>query len=340
MAPNQKAPGRVVFVGNIPYGGTEELIIETLGRVGQVDSFRLVYDKDTGRPKGYGFATFADADAAASAVRNLNMHEIMGRQIKVDWSKDNGAGEHAPPDNMDSHAQNPYPPMNMNGQPPAPIQVQQPGALGPLPPGADLPPNLTCADAISRTLSTLPAPQLLDILSQMKGLVMTDPAKATELLRQAPQLAYAIFQSLLLLQLVDGSILGSLIENSAAPAPVAQPPPVQQQPAHIARPPMNYPGYPPQVPTPQPQVHMQHPYAQPPSVPPQQYAPPPQVPPQPYAQPPQVQPQPQAQAPTMDQQAMYAQVMALTAEQIGQLAPEQQQQILQLRQFIMTGGRP
>ncbi|MBK5652213.1 MAG: hypothetical protein I4N50_11250, partial [Rhizobium sp.] len=179
-----------------------------------------------------------------------------------------------------------------------------------------------CPDAISRTLSTIPPPQLLDILSQMKGLVMTDPAKAVELLRQAPQLAYAIFQSLLLLQLVDGSILGSLIETAtAAPAPAQQPAPA------VARPPMNYPSYPPQVPTPQPQVHVPHPYAQPP---PQQYAP----------QPPQPQSQPQAQAPSMDQQAMYAQVMALTPEQINQLAPEQRNQIMQLRQILMSGGRP
>jgi len=324
MAPNQKAPGRVVFVGNIPYGGTEELIVETLGRVGQVNSFRLVYDKDTGRPKGYGFAEFADADAAASAVRNLNDYDLMGRKIKVDWSKDNGAGDHAPPDHhtQQPQAPNPYPPMN--GQPPAAAAAPapQPGALGPIPPGVDLPPNLTCPDAISRTLSTIPPPQLLDILSQMKGLVMTDPAKAVELLRQAPQLAYAIFQSLLLLQLVDGSILGSLIETAtAAPAPAQQPAPA------VARPPMNYPSYPPQVPTPQPQVHVPHPYAQPP---PQQYAP----------QPPQPQSQPQAQAPSMDQQAMYAQVMALTPEQINQLAPEQRNQIMQLRQILMSGGRP
>jgi RNA recognition motif-containing protein len=35
-----------------------------------------------GGPKGYGFADFADADAAASAVRNLNDHEVMGRKIR------------------------------------------------------------------------------------------------------------------------------------------------------------------------------------------------------------------------------------------------------------------
>ncbi|KAF1931851.1 uncharacterized protein M421DRAFT_417594 [Didymella exigua CBS 183.55] len=242
MAPSDKA-GRVVFIGNIPYGGTEELIIETLGRVGQVLNFRLVYDKETGRPKGFGFAEFADADAAASAVRNLNDYEIMGRKLRVDWSNDNGSGDNAPA-------------AATNGQATEIAQPQPSSTLGPLPPGVDLPPNLTCPDAISRTLSTLPAPQLLDILSQMKGLVMTDAAKATELLRQAPQLAYAIFQSLLLLNLVDPSMLGALVETAPAAAAAAAPPP-----ATYSMPP----GYPPQAaptrpqPQPQPQAYAQAP---------------------------------------------------------------------------------
>ncbi|OAL51998.1 hypothetical protein IQ07DRAFT_642883 [Pyrenochaeta sp. DS3sAY3a] len=305
MAPNDKA-GRVVFIGNIPYGGTEELIVETLQRVGQVNNFRLVYDKETGRPKGFGFAEFADADAAASAVRNLNDYDLMGRKLRVDWSNESGSG--------DNSASNRDAPPPMNGQPAAPAPVQQSSALGPLPPGVELPPTLTCPDAISRTLSTLPPEQLLDILSQMKGLVMTDPAKATELLRQAPQLAYAIFQSLLLLQLVDPQILGSLVETSAAPAPIPQPQPVQQPPPVV----QPYPGYPPQpIPTPQ-QVQ--------------------QPTPQPYAQPPPPQPQPQAGA--LDQQALYAQVMALTPAQIDQLTPEYRAQIMQIRQMLMGGGRP
>jgi cleavage stimulation factor subunit 2 len=278
--------------------------------VGQVINFRLVYDKETGRPKGFGFAEFADADAAASAVRNLNDHEIMGRKLRVDWSNENGSGDNAPSNQPPNPNPSSFPPMN--GQLPEQAQAPPSSALGPLPPGVDLPPNLTCPDAISRTLSTLPPPQLLDILSQMKGLVMTDPAKATELLRQAPQLAYAIFQSLLLLQLVDPQILGSLVETATAtPAPVAQPPPMQQPPPQVARPPVNNPVYPPQVPTPQPQQHM-----------PQQYA----------------QPPPQPQAP--DNSAMYAQVMALTPDQINQLPAEHRAQILQLRQILMSGNRP
>jgi cleavage stimulation factor subunit 2 len=241
----------------------------------------------------------------------------MGRKLRVDWSNDNGAGDNAPSNQPQNppQVQNTYPPMN--GQASEPVQAPQSSALPPLPPGADMPPNLTCPDAISRTLATLPPPQLLDILSQMKGLVMTDPAKATELLRQAPQLAYAIFQSLLLLELVDPRILGSLVETAtAAPAPVAQLPPMQQQAPPVARPPLNYAPYPQQAPTPQPPVHM----------------------PQPYAQPPPVQQPPQPQAP--DQQQLYAQIFALTPEQIASLPPEHRASVLQIRNQVMAGGRP
>ena len=140
--------------------------------------------------------------------------------------------------NAQHPAQNPPP----NGyQPPVP------GGLPPLPPGIDLQPNITCPDAISKTLATLPAPQLLDILSQMKGLVMGDPAKATELLKQAPQLAYAIFQALLLMGLVDTSVLGSVVEQASHPAqPPAHPVPSRQAPTY--QPPPATPLPPPQQP--------------------------------------------------------------------------------------------
>jgi cleavage stimulation factor subunit 2 len=293
MAPSDKA-GRVVFIGNIPYGGTEEMIIDTLGRVGQVLNFRLVYDKDTGRPKGFGFAEFADADAAASAVRNLNDYEVMGRKLRVDWSNDNGAGDAAPVG---------YTPQPTNGQPDIPVP-QPSTTLPPLPPGVELPPSFTCPDAISRTLSTLPPSQLLDILSQMKGLVMQDPAKATELLRQAPQLSYAIFQSLLILNLVDSSILGEIIDQTtaavAASAPPPQPTPVQPQ----VQPQRPFPGYAP------------HPVPTPPVLQ-QQYQPPAPAP-----------------APQMTAEDLYRAVMAMPQHQIDALPPDQRMQILAARQLM------
>jgi cleavage stimulation factor subunit 2 len=259
--------------------------------VGQILSFRLVYDQDTGKPKGYGFAEFADKDAADSAVRNLNNYQMGGRELRVDFSNAGGSK-----DDSNSNQQRQAPP-------PAAAQPQGMNGVGPLPPGSDLPPGLTCHDAISKTLSTLPAPQLLDILSQMKGLVTGDPAKATELLRQAPQLSYAIFQALLLMGLVDSNHIASVVNESqqqaAAPPPV--PTPKQQMPARPVQPPYGY------APTPP----MGGGYAPPPQPTPQQ-VPPPQAPP--------------------SQEALLKQVLSLPQAQIDALPPAERAQIMALRQ--------
>src|SRR4051812_31645497 len=62
-------------VGNIPYGSTEEQLAEVFKEVGPVVSFRLVFDRDTGKPRGYGFCEYRDSETALSAMRNLNGYE-------------------------------------------------------------------------------------------------------------------------------------------------------------------------------------------------------------------------------------------------------------------------
>ena len=260
-----------------------------LGQAGQITKFRLMTDPDTGKPKGFGFADFADADSAASAVRNLNDYEIQGRKIRVDWPHNNEKNS-APPNYDQASAFD-----VANGQ--------QSGASGlpPLPPGIDLPPNLKCTDAISQTLNTLPPAQLLDVLTQMKALAMTDPTKATELLKAAPQLSYAIFQALILMNLVDSKVLASVVEQTARPVQPTNIAPAQPTP-------QQYGGYPP---PPMPNQRM---------VPPlQQYAPPPP------AAPPQANPQ-------MTQEEMLRQVLAMDQRTIDSLPPTERMQIIQLRQ--------
>lgn len=47
-------------------------------------NFRLVYDRETGKPKGYGFCEYQDQETALSAMRNLNGREFSGRALRVD----------------------------------------------------------------------------------------------------------------------------------------------------------------------------------------------------------------------------------------------------------------
>lgn len=44
---------------------------------------RLVYDRETGKPKGYGFCEYQDVETAQSAMRNLNNHDYNGRPLRV-----------------------------------------------------------------------------------------------------------------------------------------------------------------------------------------------------------------------------------------------------------------
>ncbi|KAK5990507.1 Cleavage stimulation factor subunit 2 [Cladobotryum mycophilum] len=216
-----RPPSRVVFVGNIPYGLTEEQITEIFSSAGKVERFRLVYDSETGRPKGFGFADYPDTDSASSAVRNLNEYEIMGRKLRVDFSNEQKSGDD------DNQTSGPTP-ITSNG---TSAYSSQASSLPPLPAGKEIPSGITCTDAISRTLNTLPPPQLLDILSQMKTLATSEPQRATELLQQAPQLAYAVFQALLLMGLVSPEAIQSVVDPNAPPA--AQPPPTNYPPAPI-----------------------------------------------------------------------------------------------------------
>lgn len=285
-----------------------------LSSAGIVTKFRLMTNPETGKPKGFGFADFSDADSAASAVRNLNDYEIQGRKIRVDWPHNN---------EKDSVPQD-YSQVNtiseVAGGPPG-----GPPALPPLPPGVDLPPNLKCADAISNTLNTLPPPQLLDILSQMKTLTMSDPETAKRLMKEAPQLAYAVFQALVLMNLVDPNVLATVVEQnvqaSSAQIPLQQPQPPppqpqpQQQPIPVPQQPPQY-GYPPP-----PQMQSR-------SIPtPQQYVPPPQVP----------QPQP-ATGMSPEQRHMLEQVMQLDQRTIDSLPANERMQIMQLRQQYQQMG--
>ncbi|KHJ82465.1 hypothetical protein OESDEN_17841 [Oesophagostomum dentatum] len=75
---------RSVFVGNISYEVPEETIKQIFSKVGHVVHIKMVHDRETGKPKGYGFIEFLDVQTAELAIRNLNGYEVNGRQLRVD----------------------------------------------------------------------------------------------------------------------------------------------------------------------------------------------------------------------------------------------------------------
>ena len=65
---------------------TETQILDIFNTVGPVVNFRMVFDRETGKPRGYGFLTYPDAEIASSAVRNLNNYDVGGRTLRVDFA--------------------------------------------------------------------------------------------------------------------------------------------------------------------------------------------------------------------------------------------------------------
>ena len=72
-----------IYVGNLSYSITEKQLEELFAEFGEVTSARLITDRDTGRPKGFGFVEMADKAAAESAISALDGREVGGRDLRV-----------------------------------------------------------------------------------------------------------------------------------------------------------------------------------------------------------------------------------------------------------------
>lgn len=154
----------------------------------------------------------------------------------------------------------------------------------------------------------------------MKALATNDPARATELLHQAPQLSYAIFQALLLMGLVSPDAINSVLDTGAPPPAAAAAPPAAPPPNPLAA--AAYGGYPGEGGT----------TGTPPVAAGGGYAPPPAAPVVPVPAPaPAPAPAAAAAPPGQDAEALMRAVMELPQETIDQLPEAERQQIMALR---------
>ena len=76
-----------IYVGNLPFRATEAEINELFGKHGTVASVALINDRETGRPRGFGFVEMED-DAAMAAIEALNGYEMDGRALRVNEAQD------------------------------------------------------------------------------------------------------------------------------------------------------------------------------------------------------------------------------------------------------------
>jgi RNA recognition motif-containing protein len=75
-----------LFVGNLPFSATEDAVRALFSAHGTVESLALITDRDTGRPRGFGFVEMPNADAAR-AMQALDGKDFEGRSLKVNEAK-------------------------------------------------------------------------------------------------------------------------------------------------------------------------------------------------------------------------------------------------------------
>ena len=76
-----------IFVGNLAYTATEEDVRQLFEGYGVVDTVRLATDRDTGRPRGFGFVEMPDATEAQAAIAGLNGTSLGGRPLTINEAR-------------------------------------------------------------------------------------------------------------------------------------------------------------------------------------------------------------------------------------------------------------
>ncbi|KAK3028565.1 hypothetical protein RJ639_039256 [Escallonia herrerae] len=199
------------LVGNIPYDATEERLIQICEEVGPVVSFRLVTDRETGKPKGYGFCEYKDEETALSARRNLQGYEINGRQLRVDFAENdkntdrNREKGHGGP-GMIAAVDHPkqiggsavhgdsglYQPIGLSVAMAAAAVMA--GVLGGAQTGSNSNQNGLQTDPLTLHLATMSKNQLNEIMSEVKAMATENKEQARQLLLANPTLQKAVFQ--------------------------------------------------------------------------------------------------------------------------------------------------
>ncbi len=80
-----------LYLGNMPFSATEDEVNALFGQHGTVHSVALINDRETGRPRGFGFVEMDD-EAAQAAIQALDGYEMDGRALRVNEARERQPG--------------------------------------------------------------------------------------------------------------------------------------------------------------------------------------------------------------------------------------------------------
>ncbi len=76
-----------LYVGHLPFTAGDEEPRELFSAYGEVVSAKHIVDRETNRPRGFGFVEMSQAEEAQQAIENLDQKEFMGRPLRVNLAK-------------------------------------------------------------------------------------------------------------------------------------------------------------------------------------------------------------------------------------------------------------
>ncbi len=71
-----------IYVGNLPFNASENQLHDLFSHYGTITSVRLITDRETGRPRGFGFVEMPN-DEATAAIEALNGYDLEGRPLRI-----------------------------------------------------------------------------------------------------------------------------------------------------------------------------------------------------------------------------------------------------------------
>jgi len=80
-----------LYVGNLPFDATTDDVRTAFEAFGTVHDVSLVTDRETGRPRGFGFVEM-DQQAASAAIEGLNNKDFGGRDLNVNEARERNSG--------------------------------------------------------------------------------------------------------------------------------------------------------------------------------------------------------------------------------------------------------
>jgi RNA recognition motif-containing protein len=87
LNPRRFLMGKKLYVGNLPFSATDQILHDTFSQCGTVESAKVITDRDTGRSKGFGFVEMSSEAEAADAISKFNGADYDGRPLTVNEAR-------------------------------------------------------------------------------------------------------------------------------------------------------------------------------------------------------------------------------------------------------------